>query len=78
CAKISMPCDIAGANHHESASFSPCQSYLSAYAQQGQPFPSGRIVICSDFSIRSLSVPISAPSDGADHDDAIHKVASTA
>ncbi|WP_032894884.1 hypothetical protein, partial [Mesorhizobium sp. L2C067A000] len=34
--KISMPCDIAGANHHESANFSPCQSYLSAYAKVGE------------------------------------------
>ncbi|WP_210163623.1 hypothetical protein, partial [Mesorhizobium sp. LNJC372A00] len=32
-------CDIAGANHHESANFSPCQSYLSAYALEGEMSP---------------------------------------
>ena len=31
-----MPCDIAGASHHENASFKPCQSYLSAYAVYGE------------------------------------------
>ncbi|TIS50275.1 MAG: hypothetical protein E5W96_08180 [Mesorhizobium sp.] len=34
-----MPCDIVGASHHENANFSPCQSYLSAYALEGEMSP---------------------------------------